>query len=238
MVAPRSPEGHLKRWIQLVFWQKCLSLVPPIFPACLSLPTAGFSCYHHRQGPESSTARTAGVRGGPVIAASWGLKRMRAHGWFNLNSFLPQSAFLSCLPSPLRFRHVFSQLKKPGFSPGQEACVAVTEDGLMPSLVRFLPTGAEATGLRHPPLLSLFPVDISTGPAWLNQGLLLNSTQSVSSLDLTTGAALSQSRYVCFRVRKASHGARPLLGGRQPVPARLWQSAGGTSFPPRSVPGC
>uniref|UniRef100_A0A8D0J5E0 Transcription factor Dp-2 n=2 Tax=Sus scrofa TaxID=9823 RepID=A0A8D0J5E0_PIG len=34
---------------------------------------------------------------------------------------------------------------------------------------------------------------ISTGPSWLNQGLLLNSTQSVSNLDLTTGATLSQS---------------------------------------------
>ncbi|XP_024624917.1 transcription factor Dp-2 isoform X2 [Neophocaena asiaeorientalis asiaeorientalis] len=35
--------------------------------------------------------------------------------------------------------------------------------------------------------------DISTGPSWLNQGLLLNSTQSVSNLDLTAGATLSQS---------------------------------------------
>uniref|UniRef100_A0A8C2NQ01 Transcription factor n=1 Tax=Capra hircus TaxID=9925 RepID=A0A8C2NQ01_CAPHI len=42
-------------------------------------------------------------------------------------------------------------------------------------------------------LFLFFPVDISTGPSWLNQGLLLNSTQSVSNLDLTTGATLSQS---------------------------------------------
>lgn len=40
--------------------------------------------------------------------------------------------------------------------------------------------------------------DISTGPSWLNQGLLLNSTQSVSNLDPTTGATVPQSRYVVF----------------------------------------
>ncbi|OWK06070.1 TFDP2 [Cervus elaphus hippelaphus] len=47
-----------------------------------------------------------------------------------------------------------------------------------------------------PKALEGYITDISTGPSWLNQGLLLNSTQSVSNLDLTTGAALSQSRYV------------------------------------------
>ncbi|ELV13671.1 Transcription factor Dp-2, partial [Tupaia chinensis] len=35
--------------------------------------------------------------------------------------------------------------------------------------------------------------DISTGPSWLNQGLLLNSTQSISNSDLTTGAPTPQS---------------------------------------------
>ncbi|XP_023605372.1 transcription factor Dp-2 isoform X7 [Myotis lucifugus] len=44
-----------------------------------------------------------------------------------------------------------------------------------------------------PKALEGYITDISTGPSWLNQGLLLNSTQSVSSLDLTTGATLSQS---------------------------------------------
>ncbi|XP_070432317.1 transcription factor Dp-2 isoform X4 [Equus przewalskii] len=44
-----------------------------------------------------------------------------------------------------------------------------------------------------PKALEGYVTDISTGPAWLNQGLLLNSTQSVSNLDLTTGATLSQS---------------------------------------------
>ncbi|XP_036287131.1 transcription factor Dp-2 isoform X1 [Pipistrellus kuhlii] len=44
-----------------------------------------------------------------------------------------------------------------------------------------------------PKALEGYITDISTGPSWLNQGLLLNSTQSASSLDLTTGATLSQS---------------------------------------------
>ncbi|XP_073659850.1 transcription factor Dp-2 isoform X4 [Tursiops truncatus] len=45
-----------------------------------------------------------------------------------------------------------------------------------------------------PKALEGYITDISTGPSWLNQGLLLNSTQSVSNLDLTAGATLSQSR--------------------------------------------
>ncbi|XP_054981688.1 transcription factor Dp-2 isoform X8 [Sorex araneus] len=44
-----------------------------------------------------------------------------------------------------------------------------------------------------PKALEGYVTDISTGPAWLNQGLLLNSTQPISNLDLTTGATLSQS---------------------------------------------
>ncbi|XP_062969585.1 transcription factor Dp-2 isoform X3 [Cynocephalus volans] len=44
-----------------------------------------------------------------------------------------------------------------------------------------------------PKALEGYITDISTGPSWLNQGLLLNSTQSVSNLDLTTGANLPQS---------------------------------------------
>ncbi|XP_059519697.1 transcription factor Dp-2 isoform X2 [Myotis daubentonii] len=44
-----------------------------------------------------------------------------------------------------------------------------------------------------PKALEGYITDIATGPSWLNQGLLLNSTQSVSSVDLTTGATLSQS---------------------------------------------
>ncbi|XP_066889751.1 transcription factor Dp-2 isoform X3 [Kogia breviceps] len=44
-----------------------------------------------------------------------------------------------------------------------------------------------------PKALEGYITDISTGPSWLNQGLLLDSTQSVSNLDLTTGATLSQS---------------------------------------------
>uniref|UniRef100_A0A2I3HD89 Transcription factor n=1 Tax=Nomascus leucogenys TaxID=61853 RepID=A0A2I3HD89_NOMLE len=44
-----------------------------------------------------------------------------------------------------------------------------------------------------PKALEGYITDISTGPSWLNQGLLLNSTQSVSNLDLTTGATLPQS---------------------------------------------
>ncbi|XP_078210189.1 transcription factor Dp-2 isoform X7 [Callithrix jacchus] len=44
-----------------------------------------------------------------------------------------------------------------------------------------------------PKALEGYITDISTGPSWLNQGLLLNSTQSGSNLDLTTGATLPQS---------------------------------------------
>uniref|UniRef100_F6TKE2 Transcription factor Dp-2 n=8 Tax=Catarrhini TaxID=9526 RepID=F6TKE2_MACMU len=44
-----------------------------------------------------------------------------------------------------------------------------------------------------PKALEGYITDISTGPSWLNQGLLLNSTQSVSNLDLNTGATLPQS---------------------------------------------
>ncbi|XP_073915185.1 transcription factor Dp-2 isoform X5 [Castor canadensis] len=44
-----------------------------------------------------------------------------------------------------------------------------------------------------PKALEGYITDISTGPSWLNQGLLLNSTQSVSSSDLTTGATSPQS---------------------------------------------
>ncbi|XP_077927145.1 transcription factor Dp-2 isoform X8 [Halichoerus grypus] len=44
-----------------------------------------------------------------------------------------------------------------------------------------------------PKALEGYITEISTGPSWLNQGLLLNSTQSVSNLDLTAGATLSQS---------------------------------------------
>ncbi|XP_037063747.1 transcription factor Dp-2 isoform X7 [Peromyscus leucopus] len=44
-----------------------------------------------------------------------------------------------------------------------------------------------------PKALEGYVTDISTGPSWLNQGLLLNSTQSVSNLDLTTNATMPQS---------------------------------------------
>ncbi|XP_052043571.1 transcription factor Dp-2 isoform X4 [Apodemus sylvaticus] len=44
-----------------------------------------------------------------------------------------------------------------------------------------------------PKALEGYITDISTGPSWLNQGLLLNSTQSVSNLDPTTGATIPQS---------------------------------------------
>lgn len=44
-----------------------------------------------------------------------------------------------------------------------------------------------------PKALESYITDISTGPSWLNQGLLLNSAQSASNLDLTTGATLPQS---------------------------------------------
>ncbi|XP_060053451.1 transcription factor Dp-2 isoform X11 [Erinaceus europaeus] len=44
-----------------------------------------------------------------------------------------------------------------------------------------------------PKALEGYITDISTGPSWLNQGLLLNSNQSMSSLDLTASATLSQS---------------------------------------------
>ncbi|NP_001395478.1 transcription factor Dp-2 isoform 11 [Mus musculus] len=44
-----------------------------------------------------------------------------------------------------------------------------------------------------PKALEGYITDISTGPSWLNQGLLLNSTQSVSNLDPTTGATVPQS---------------------------------------------
>ncbi|MBZ3872584.1 Transcription factor Dp-2 [Sciurus carolinensis] len=44
-----------------------------------------------------------------------------------------------------------------------------------------------------PKALEGYITDISTGPSWLNQGLLLNSTQAVSNLDLPTGATLPQS---------------------------------------------
>ncbi|XP_072474258.1 transcription factor Dp-2 isoform X6 [Notamacropus eugenii] len=44
-----------------------------------------------------------------------------------------------------------------------------------------------------PKALEGYITDMSTGPSWLNQGLLLNSTQSVSNLDMTSGTTLSQS---------------------------------------------
>ncbi|XP_058517349.1 transcription factor Dp-2 isoform X4 [Ochotona princeps] len=44
-----------------------------------------------------------------------------------------------------------------------------------------------------PKALEGYVTDISTGPSWVNRGLLLNSTQSVSTLDLTPGATLPQS---------------------------------------------
>ncbi|KAM9035969.1 transcription factor Dp-2 isoform X3 [Sarcophilus harrisii] len=44
-----------------------------------------------------------------------------------------------------------------------------------------------------PKALEGYITDMSTGPSWLNQGLLLNSTQSVPNLDLTSGSNLSQS---------------------------------------------
>ncbi|XP_013209045.1 transcription factor Dp-2 isoform X3 [Microtus ochrogaster] len=44
-----------------------------------------------------------------------------------------------------------------------------------------------------PKALEGYVTDISTGPSWLDQGLLLNSTQSVSNLDLTTSATVPQS---------------------------------------------
>ncbi|EHB08473.1 Transcription factor Dp-2 [Heterocephalus glaber] len=43
-----------------------------------------------------------------------------------------------------------------------------------------------------PKALESYITDVSTGPSWLNQGLLLNSAQSASNLDLTTGATLPQ----------------------------------------------
>ncbi|XP_020826662.1 transcription factor Dp-2 isoform X2 [Phascolarctos cinereus] len=44
-----------------------------------------------------------------------------------------------------------------------------------------------------PKALEGYITDMSTGPSWLNQGLLLNSTQSVPNLDMTSGTTLSQS---------------------------------------------
>uniref|UniRef100_A0A4X2KTC3 Transcription factor n=1 Tax=Vombatus ursinus TaxID=29139 RepID=A0A4X2KTC3_VOMUR len=44
-----------------------------------------------------------------------------------------------------------------------------------------------------PKALEGYVIDMSTGPSWLNQGLLLNSTQSVPNLDMTSGTTLSQS---------------------------------------------
>ncbi|XP_076773673.1 transcription factor Dp-2 isoform X14 [Arvicanthis niloticus] len=44
-----------------------------------------------------------------------------------------------------------------------------------------------------PKALEGYITDISTGPSWLNQGLLLNSAQTVSNVDPTTGAAVTQS---------------------------------------------
>lgn len=49
----------------------------------------------------------------------------------------------------------------------------------------------------------VYLADISTGPSWLDQGLLLNSTQSVSNLDQTTSATVPQSRYVFFQGEKS-----------------------------------
>ncbi|XP_064347769.1 transcription factor Dp-2 isoform X1 [Camelus dromedarius] len=71
-------------------------------------------------------------------------------------------------------------LKRMGMSFGLESGTCSLEDlKLAKSLV--------------PKALEGYITDISTGPSWLNQGLLLNSTQSASNLDLTTGATLSQS---------------------------------------------
>ncbi|KAM6222547.1 transcription factor Dp-2 [Rhynchocyon petersi] len=71
-------------------------------------------------------------------------------------------------------------LKRMGMSFGLESGMCSLEDlKLAKSLV--------------PKALEGYVTDISTGSSWLNQGLLSNSTQSVSHLDLTTGATLSQS---------------------------------------------
>ncbi|KAM9189681.1 transcription factor Dp-2 isoform 5-T5 [Dugong dugon] len=71
-------------------------------------------------------------------------------------------------------------LKRMGMSFGLESGACSLEDlKLAKSLV--------------PKALEGYITDISTGPSWLNQGLLLNSTQAVSNLDLTTGATLTQS---------------------------------------------
>ncbi|XP_056663221.1 transcription factor Dp-2 isoform X3 [Monodelphis domestica] len=43
-----------------------------------------------------------------------------------------------------------------------------------------------------PKALEGYITDMSTGPSWLNQGLLLNSTQTVPNLDMTGGTTLSQ----------------------------------------------
>ncbi|EPY76764.1 Transcription factor Dp-2 isoform 1-like protein [Camelus ferus] len=73
-------------------------------------------------------------------------------------------------------------LKRMGMSFGLESGTCSLEDlKLAKSLV--------------PKALEGYITDISTGPSWLNQGLLLNSTQSASNLDLTTGATLSQSSH-------------------------------------------
>uniref|UniRef100_A0A5F8GAU1 Transcription factor n=1 Tax=Monodelphis domestica TaxID=13616 RepID=A0A5F8GAU1_MONDO len=70
-------------------------------------------------------------------------------------------------------------LKRMGMSFGLETGKCSLEDlGIAKSLV--------------PKALEGYITDMSTGPSWLNQGLLLNSTQTVPNLDMTGGTTLSQ----------------------------------------------
>ncbi|EHB02320.1 Transcription factor Dp-2 [Heterocephalus glaber] len=97
-----------------------------------------------------------------------------------------------CVSQPKLFEYLFNfdntfeihddieVLKRMGMSFGLESGKCSLEDlKLAKSLV--------------PKALESYITDISTGPSWLNQGLLLNSAQSASNLDLTTGATLPQS---------------------------------------------
>lgn len=83
---------------------------------------------------------------------------------------------------------------------GQENCPAVTKT-CSPCLLQGTAEQPECRAYIF--FFGIYLADISTGPSWLDQGLLLNSTQSVSNLDLTTSATVPQSRYVFFQGEKS-----------------------------------
>lgn len=123
---------------------------------------------------------------------------------FTLNSFSLKSVFLYFFP--LSFRNLLVSApppkKKQQVLHGAGELSSCHQDMQAHAYFR-----AQQNNQSAEPTFSFFfgvyLADISTGPSWLDQGLLLNSTQSVSNLDLTTSATIPQSRYVFFQGEKS-----------------------------------